>query len=233
MTDGRKGQDESNDKIPEEDYVKIRLSETRAALKELNVENQFFLNLPDQDLVSNPFIIDKLFLFIKNIKPDFILVPPWEGAHPDHDTAHLFTIIAACNINYHKQNIIEYGSYNNYEDKFKLQEFIPKNTDEYRFNPSLDEQKTWLKLMKIFNSQKHQQEHYIPKSKFENYRQLPDYDYSKLPYSRKHSDLLRDLFPYQLAKRFLSSKDKLFYETWADIDPRRINKKLIHSLGHY
>jgi LmbE family N-acetylglucosaminyl deacetylase len=240
MTDGSKGQEGTmlRKTFSEKEYVELREKESRKALKELNVDkkNIFFYKLPDQELVSNPYIIDKLYLLLKKTNLDYILIPPWEGAHPDHDTTHLFMFIVAENVGFNKNKIIEYGSYNNYDGKFTLQQFIPfENINEERLIPTPNEQKRWLNIMKIFKTQKNQQKHYIPKSKFENFRILPTYEYSKLPYSRKHSKIIRQLLNpvYLIARKILPNKDKLFYETWTSINPEKIKEKLHQYIEHY
>jgi len=235
LTDGRKGQESTQGpKIDEEKYAIIRIAESKKALKELNVNNMHFLGIPDQKLIFNPYIIDKIYLIIKKTAPDYILIPPYEGAHPDHDTAHLFTIIAARNYGFNKNNIIEYGSYNNYNGKFRVQEFIPADTKEYNLIPTPNEQKRWLSILKIFKTQKNQQLHYIPRSSFENYRRLPSYDYRKLPYTGKQALIIRHLLLYPIARKILPNKDKLFYETWKDnLNPIKIKQKLNNYIEQY
>ena len=179
MTDGRKGQEGTPVKklMLESDYAKLRVTESTRALKEFNIDlsNMFFMNCPDLDLVSNPYVIDKLFMIIRKINPDFVLIPPWEGAHPDHDATHLFTRVALQNFSFPKNKIIEYGSYNNFGGKFNIQEFIPNNTHNNKFIPTPNEQKRWNNIMRTFKSQLNQQKYYIPKSKSENYRFLPEF----------------------------------------------------------
>lgn len=238
ISDGRKGQEGTAVKkvISEEDYSKLREKESYRALKEFNIDfnNIFFMGLPDQDIVSNPYIIDKLFMLFRKIKPDYILIPPWEGAHPDHDAVHLFCVMAAKNYNINFSRIIEYGSYNNYNGEFSVQEFIPKDTVQQKFIPTKNEQKKWFSIMKLFKSQLNQQKDYIPKSTFENFRVLPKYDYKKLPYSTKSSKIIRGLLSHQIARKIMSKKDKLFYETWnTNINPIIVKNKLNGYVEHY
>ena len=240
VTDGRKGQEGTDTDVilPEDEYAKLRIKESQKALNilGLNENSSYFLNIPDQKLISNPYIIDKISLIIKKEQPDFLLIPPWEGAHPDHDTTHLFLLIAAKNISYPFDNIVEYGSYNNYKGKFRVQEFIPFAVNEEKLTPSEKEQNTWKKAMSEFKSQKNQQAYYIPKSTFENYRRLPKYDYKKLPYSKSHIKVIRELLNpiYPIAQKIIPRKDKLFYETWKNsINPENIKKKLNHYIEHY
>ncbi len=240
MTDGRKGQEaDAKKKIPEGEYAKIRENESKKALKEFGIkeENMIFMNLYDQEVISNPFIIDKLFLKIKKTAPDFLLLPPWEGAHPDHDATHLFTIIASKNAEFDSKNIIEYGSYNNYGGKLRVQEFIPfENTDEFTLNPSHNEQKRWLAVMKIFRSQKSLQEKYIPVSRVERFRHIPSYDYTKLPYSTEQAQIVRELLSpiYPIVRKIIPQKQKMFYETWKDnIDPSKVKQKLNEHVKNY
>lgn len=241
MTDGRRGQEGTAVKklLNEDDYARLRIKETMIAQSELHIDinNQFFMNLPDQDVVSNPYIIDKLFMIIRRIKPDFILIPPWEGAHPDHDATHLFLKIVTNNLGFDKNKIIEYGSYNNFGGEFSIQEFVPYNNYEgEKFIPTPNQQIRWRNIMKIFKSQLNQQKDYIPKSRFENFRILPDYDYSKLPYSSKRSEIIRNLLGdfYQITGKLLTKKEKLFYETWSTkLNPIKIKEKLTNHIIHY
>jgi LmbE family N-acetylglucosaminyl deacetylase len=239
MTDGRKGQEGTPGKvIPEDEYAKLRIKESTKALSELHVDvnNIFFFGLPDQEIVTNPYVIDKLAMIFRKVKPEFILIPPWEGAHPDHDACHLFSIVALKNLGYPFENVIEYGSYNNYGGQFRVQEFIPSKNAEHKLKPSPTEQERWNNIMKVFKSQLNQQKYYIPKSTFEIFRQVPQYDYSKLPYGDKQSEIIRDLLSpiYPLARKLIPKKDKLFYETWkANINPNEVNKKLDSYVREY
>jgi LmbE family N-acetylglucosaminyl deacetylase len=241
MTDGRKGQDGSKTKriIPEEQYAKIRKNESRKALKEFGVNegNIYFLNLHDQEILSNPYIIDNIYLRIKKTSPDFILIPPWEGAHPDHDAAHLFALVAAKNAGFNIKKVIEYGSYNNYEGKLRVQEFIPfEDAEDFTLIPTPNEQKRWTDIMKIFRSQTSLHEKYIPVSHFERYRELPKYDYTKLPYSTEQAEIVRDLLSiiYPVARNIIPKKQKMFYETWKDnINPSKVKQKLNEYVKHY
>ncbi len=239
MTDGRKGQEGTPGKvIPESEYAKLRIRESTKALSELHIElgNAFFFELPDQEIVTNPYIIDKLAMVFRKVKPDFILIPPWEGAHPDHDACHLFSIVAIKNLDFPLEKVIEYGSYNNYQGSFRVQEFIPSDSKEFRLKPSPNEQERWNNIMKVFKSQINQQVHYIPRSMFEVFRQVPKYDYSKLPYGNKQSEIIRDLFSpiYPIARKLIPKKDKLFYETWkSNINPNEVNKKLDSYVREY
>jgi LmbE family N-acetylglucosaminyl deacetylase len=241
MTDGRKGQEGTKaDKIlSEDDYALLRIDESRKALREFGISEEYisYYGLPDQGVLANPFIIDRIYMALKKHSPDYFLIPPWEGAHPDHDATHLFSVIAARNLSYSKEKIIEYGSYNNYNGEFRVQEFVPqKDMHEERLIPSSSEQKKWNAIMKLFASQKNQQEEYIPRSRFENFRMLPDYDYSKLPYTTKQSEIIRELFApiYPFARNILPRDGKLFYETWKDnIDPSKVKEKLNEHIKNY
>ena len=87
--------------------------------------------------------------------------------------------------------------------------------------------------MRGFRSQKVQLEKFIQNSKFELFRQLPSYNYHELPYSSRSTNILRDLLNpvYPLAKNILP--DKMFYETWANINPNRVKTKLRGHVKNY
>ncbi len=231
LTDGRKGQ-ESKKKIPEDKFAELRIKESKKALNELNASYEF-LRIFDQALASNPFVIDWLYLAIKKLSPDFLLVPPYEGAHPDHDAAHLFAIIASRNIGFSRANIIEYASYNNYSGKFNVQKFIPKETREFILKPRPNEQKRWLDIMGIFKSQISLQNKYVLLSKNEKYRVLPKYDYSRLPYSSRQSEIIRKLF-YPIASKIIPKTQKLYYETWnSSLNPVKVKESLNKHAKEY
>jgi LmbE family N-acetylglucosaminyl deacetylase len=261
MTDGRKGQDGTPcQRVSEKEYAKVRINETKNALKQLKTK-AFFINAPDQDLVKYPNVIEKLLSLLYKINPDYILIPPYEGAHPDHDVTHLYSVIAAMNFGLTDKQIIEYGSYNNYQGKFNIQKFIPNKNKEYVLNPNKYEQKKWNKIMKLFVSQINQQKYYIPQSKYEIFRTIPQYDYTKLPYQKdepnavsmnvqnnikqnnllvkvhnfiklihNYSNIILRQIPY--LNIFLSKKDKMFYETWSKINPIQIKNILVNYLDY-
>ena len=234
LTDGQKGQEGTPGKnIETTKYMILRQKESASALYELGIspDNMFFLNIPDQELVKNPYAIDKIALYIIRLKPDLVLVPPFEGAHPDHDAAHLFSVIAARNTGF--KGIVEYASYNYYQEVFRVQEFIPTEVEEHVLVPTPKEQKRWKQVMRIFKSQKNQQKYYIPKSIDEKYRLLPEYDYSKLPYESRTAKILRELLNpvYNIAKKAIPKK--MYYETWSKVNPLNVKRALGSHINEY
>jgi len=71
----------------QEAYAGVRRSEASAATAKIGVSNLEFLNFGDQLLYC---ALDAAFLavfdIVRRYKPDTVLVPAYEGGHPDHDS---------------------------------------------------------------------------------------------------------------------------------------------------
>ena len=83
----------------------IRNNESKEVLVRLGVkpDNIFFVGdecfFADGSLVSNlPALGSWLFKLLSDTQPSLILVPAWEGGHPDHDCLHAVTAIVCAHL---------------------------------------------------------------------------------------------------------------------------------------
>ena len=73
-----------------EDYAALRLQEAAAALRLAGVQAITTLAAVDQDAVEDcPALLEGVLAAAREFAPNVIITHPYEGGHPDHDTAAL------------------------------------------------------------------------------------------------------------------------------------------------
>jgi LmbE family N-acetylglucosaminyl deacetylase len=80
-----------------ESYAAIRAQEAARAMElvGLGPDRIRFLGGVDQESICElPRLLESLFDLIQDVRPAFIVTHPYEGGHPDHDTAALITYLS-------------------------------------------------------------------------------------------------------------------------------------------
>lgn len=174
-----------------ERYSQKRVSESKAALRTINVNSEIFLDYPDTKtfLYVNE-IISRLDSVITQFKPKIIYVPAYEGGNIDHDVANF------CVAHFRNKGIriIEFPLYSAY--KTILIPFLHRNfpktlgTEVFPLNKS---QYSFVKdYWDNYHSQRLRFEVYLRLASsfkhvfgYEYVRDLPQYNYHELPPTRK------------------------------------------------
>jgi LmbE family N-acetylglucosaminyl deacetylase len=114
------------------EYAAIRAEEAKCALKLAGIpaEHFRFMSAVDQESVySIPKLVDEMLAIVREWHPEIVLTHPYEGGHPDHDTAAL---VARVSIQRMKQEtgsapfLVEMSSYHcNREGRRVVGDFLP------------------------------------------------------------------------------------------------------------
>ena len=159
-----------------QEYRELRLSESNSVVNNIEIESltrfPFFSrelhnHLPKaESLVREQIRIDS---------SPLILVPAYEGAHPDHDATHLIGRRIAIETGL---AVIEYAGYNIQDGMKTFQKFIPdRERHEWHLSPTATEIDWKRTLLSQYQSQASILNNFTPE--IETFRIPPDYDYSK------------------------------------------------------
>lgn len=143
-----------------EDYAITRKIELFRALRIAGVspDKINFIEITDQE--TSYYLTDIVFKvadYILQLSPDIIFTHPYEGGHPDHDSAS-FAVHAAVRMLYRKNlpvpEIFEFSSYNNQNDSISAYRFINENDSEVR-TAILTDEEAYLKtkMLELFTTQ--------------------------------------------------------------------------------
>ena len=145
------------------------------------------LGMTDQDTMQClPELIAQLGAVLNDWQPDVVLTHPYEGGHPDHDSAAFavskWSKPAAC-------RIFEMTSYHRWEGALRTGVFLPGSAISYTF-PLADEDYVRKKrMLACFRSQQRVLSSFpvVP----EQFRHAPSYDFTQPPHEgRLHYETL-------------------------------------------
>jgi N-acetylglucosamine malate deacetylase 2 len=164
-------------------YAAERERETQRALKALSVQcRRIRVGVPDQ---ASVFFIDELLRTLERELRDVALVftHPYEGGHPDHDTAALVVQVACdriASMGGRPPARVEFASYHHRAGKLVAGQFWPDNTGR-EVIVALDRRMSALKrdALSKFRTQASVIEWFRPEE--ERYRRAPRYDFGRPP----------------------------------------------------
>ena len=109
-----------------EDYARARNRELECALGQVGGREHRSLHLTDQQTWhSLPGLTASVRALIDEIQPAAILTHPYEGGHPDHDSA-AFAVQSAClSLDAPSPQRLEAAFYNRHNGQFHPNEFLP------------------------------------------------------------------------------------------------------------
>lgn len=121
---------------------------------------------------------------IKEVEPESILVLPYDGGHPDHDSA-CFAVHAAEALLRRDGNtpppLIEYPLYHERDGSLSFIEFIPREGfDDVTFILTEEEKRLKAEMMDCFTTQSSMLRMFPVE--YERFRAAPAYDFSKPPH---------------------------------------------------
>src|SRR2546427_10505538 len=172
-----------------EDYANMRWNEAKAAMALMNISPERILCLGgvDQDAIQGlPVLVPRFVELLREQQPDIVVTHPYEGGHPDHDTAGLIAHLGAKSLvrGGHKPvAIVEMTSYHLRDSRCVTGEFLATNGDsppELAVDLSLEEQEIQKTMIECYRSQRLVLEAYPVKS--ERFRLAPEYDFSHPPH---------------------------------------------------
>jgi LmbE family N-acetylglucosaminyl deacetylase len=157
-------------------YSGVRRSEASAATAKIGVSNLEFLNFGDQLLYC---ALDAAFLavfdIVRRYKPDTVLVPAYEGGHPDHDSCSFLAALLRRKLGLSVWEMPLY--HRSTTGKLISQRFRQLNGTECVLLLSSKEQQTREGMIESYASQTDL--HDFISGKAETCRPQPDYDYSR------------------------------------------------------
>jgi LmbE family N-acetylglucosaminyl deacetylase len=170
-----------------DNYAAIRRQEVMATLQSIGVNSLTFLNdranahhFTDQALHKD--LINALWLLLETVReldPDAILAPAYEGGHPDHDTCSFLGAIAGEAIGV---PVWEMPMYHRDSDgQLLCQEFLETNGNETWITANASELRAREKMFATYKSQIDLRD-FVSKPA-ECYRPQRTYDYSRPPHS--------------------------------------------------
>ena len=203
----------------------IRKNETIKVLEQLNIKKEsisFFDFFVEDDLKVEKNIkicAKQLFNSIQAIKPDLIIIPAFEGGHPDHDITNYITYRITKKINSSNIKLLETPLYNNYffSDiffskinkflyiKYKVfPRFIPNGIQSFILpkedNDFLEKKK---ELLSMYKSQR--PDELIEKFGYrDQFRKFKKHNYSSGPFNQKKNIrfLLLKLITFNKKKKY-------------------------------
>jgi N-acetylglucosamine malate deacetylase 2 len=114
-----------------ESYAVMRAQEAKRALAVVGIgaDRTRFLGGVDQESIFEvPRLLETLFDIVRDLRPSFVVTHPYEGGHPDHDTAALIahlSIHLAERRGVKAPDLLEMTSYHVKEGKRVTGEFLP------------------------------------------------------------------------------------------------------------
>ena len=172
-----------------EEYASLRRAEAERALGIAGVSPHqiYWLGAVDQEAIfSAGDLARNLAETLATLQPDVLITHPYEGGHPDHDSAALISSIAADQLHAEQMpSLVEMTSYHARNCQCVTGEFLNLNADrnEVCIDLSAAESERKRNMFSVYASQK------LVLSSFgtgpERFRRAPDYDFSRPPHEGK------------------------------------------------
>ncbi|MCU1298162.1 MAG: hypothetical protein JWO91_2440 [Acidobacteriaceae bacterium] len=175
-----------------EEYARIRRCEAESALELVGIhpERIRFLGGVDQESVfESRGLAESLLGLLCEGEPDVLITHPYEGGHPDHDSAALVASLAVSILTdkgLTTPELLEMTSYHARDGKCFMGEFLPEspaqpaNSEELIIHLSPEEATRKNRMMDCYQSQT------SPLQNFplgpERLRVTPEYDFTKPPH---------------------------------------------------
>src|SRR6266404_5303516 len=168
-----------------EDYAKTRRKEAAHALDYVGLSDErvFWLGGADQEVTFEmPSLAAKLADLLRQRTPQVLVTHPYEGGHPDHDSASLIAWLAVSQPAESHPQILEMTSYHANDGQCVTGEFL-NPTPELVIEFSEIDQKRKRKMLDGYASQRLLLESFGTDR--ERYRKAPEYDFSQSPHEGK------------------------------------------------
>jgi N-acetylglucosamine malate deacetylase 2 len=173
-----------------DDYARTRKQETIRALHYAGVSAQrmFWLEAVDQEAAFEMrSLVERFAKLMAEISPAAVVTHPYEGGHPDHDSAAVvakLAIAASLLDNKNRPELLEMTSYHARDGRCVTGEFLrPRSSPEmcFEFSPSDRERKR--KMLDAYASQRLVLENFPIDE--ERLRLAPEYNFSEPPHAGK------------------------------------------------
>jgi LmbE family N-acetylglucosaminyl deacetylase len=164
-------------------YAATRRNEALRALTLAGISagKVHWLRGTDQEALSNiAALAEGLAAILKEIRPDILITHPYEGGHPDHDSAALIAQVAAASESFPHLRA-EMTSYHARDEHCITGEFLSASTAELAFQLSSQDGELKRQMLAAYCSQR------VVLGGFgvdcERFRAAPEYDFAQPPHS--------------------------------------------------
>jgi N-acetylglucosamine malate deacetylase 2 len=168
-----------------EDYARMRRKEAAQALEYVGMSDEqvSWLGGVDQEVASEmPSLAAKLADVLRARMPHVLITHPYEGGHPDHDSASLIARLAASQPAESQPEILDMTSYHARDGQCATGEFL-NPTSEIIVEFSNADQSRKRKMLEAYASQRLVLESFGTDR--ERFRTAPEYDFSQPPHEGK------------------------------------------------
>ena len=170
-----------------EDYADIRREEAEKALAHAGIarEQISWLGGVDQDVVLEiRSLAAKLKEHLHDYRPQVLITHPYEGGHPDHDSAALIARLAIAGLATAAPDVCEMTSYHARDGQCVTGEFLNSNpSTEVLFDLTEADRASKRRMMNEYKSQRLVLDNFSIAG--EKLRIAPEYDFSQPPYEGK------------------------------------------------
>jgi N-acetylglucosamine malate deacetylase 2 len=171
-----------------EQYAQTRQAEALHALAHAGIAQHrvFWLRAVDQEAVFGvPRVAAHLANLLEEFRPNVIATHPYEGGHPDHDSAALVTRMAVTLVKTEmRPAVVEMTSYHARNGKCVTGEFLNSGLpSEIRFELSAEDRERKQRMIRAYASQRLILENFPIDQ--EHLRQAPEYDFTQPPHPGK------------------------------------------------
>ena len=171
-----------------DDYARTRKQETIRALQYAGVSAQrmFWLDAVDQEAAFEmSALAERVAKLLGEISPAAVVTHPYEGGHPDHDSAAVVARIAiAASLLVNRPALLEMTSYHAQEGKCVIGEFLGEGSSpEVCFEFSASDRERKRSMLDAYASQRLVLESFPIDE--ERLRLAPEYNFSEPPHEGK------------------------------------------------
>lgn len=168
-----------------DDYAKTRKQEALDALHYAGVSAQrmFWLDAVDQEAAFEMSrLAERCAKLMTDIRPAVVVTHPYEGGHPDHDSAAVVARIATSLLdNENRPALLEMTSYHARDGQCVTGEFLHRSSPEMRFEFSPSDRERKRKMLDAYASQRLVLESF-PIDR-ERLRLAPEYNFGEPPHA--------------------------------------------------
>jgi N-acetylglucosamine malate deacetylase 2 len=170
-----------------EDYAQVRRRESERALAHAGISHKHisWLEGVDQEAIFElRSLTAKLAKILREYCPHFLITHPYEGGHPDHDSAALIASLTAFRLEKQAPTVCEMTSYHARNGQCVTGEFLDSSrAAELRFELRAEDRKRKRQMMDEYRSQRLVLEKFPLLS--ETLRIAPEYDFYQPPHPGK------------------------------------------------